>query len=465
MDANQHADSMRTQMRALAVRGEAILNAARDAGRDLTAEERRQSDELVSQFTALKARRDQYLAIAADDDVMDDLMARGGTIPGAQPVKSRGTATVSVGREARTYNRENDPQGKQFISDVAKQFLSNDIGANERLARHAREESVERPGLSERSSTGVGTGAMAGLTVPQYLLDMVAPAVANLRPTLDAANRHELPASGMSLNISRITTATSAALQTAEFQQVSFTDADDTLLTIPVLTAAGEQLISRQALERAVGVEDLLMQDLVSRVYTVQDNTLLNGVTDGMNAVANYSAYTDASPTGPELYPLIVGAQSQSATAVRGFGRPDVAIMHPRRWYWLQSQMVSTWPMFGSPGSGVDPRNAGVTNNQPLLVNFAGRLPSGLDVIADANVSTDSAGDASNWDAVYVGPRSEIHFWEDSGAPLFIRAEQPSVATLGVNLVCYCYFATTLKRYVNAFQGVRGTGMVAPAGF
>ena len=105
--------------------------------------------------------------------------------------------------------------------------------------------------------------------MPQYLTDMAAPAVAAMRPTANLCRKWELPASGMTVNISRITTATSAALQSSENVAVSNTDIDDTLLSPAVLTAAGQQTISLQALNRGTGTEAIVVADLVKRVHTV----------------------------------------------------------------------------------------------------------------------------------------------------------------------------------------------------
>jgi hypothetical protein len=45
---------------------------------------------------------------------------------------------------------------------------------------------------------------------------------------------------------------------------VSETDADDTLLTLNVLTSGRAQTVSRQAIERGTGVEDTTFEDLIS---------------------------------------------------------------------------------------------------------------------------------------------------------------------------------------------------------
>ena len=451
---------------------ELILDEARKDGRpNLTEEEQRRTDELFQTIELSKAQeigvKDKLKRIMAIEAEEADFESRMNAQPEPSGVpETHRTASVQVGREARTYSRETDPTGRLFFSDVINQFMSNDVRAADRLGRHIREEQIERKneGWVQRSSSGVGTGAFSGLTVPQYLLDMVAPAIANMRPFADKVNKHPLPANGMSVNISRITTPATAGLQSAELAAVAWQDMDDTLLTIPVQTAAGQQLVSRQAIERGQGIEDVILQDLMKRYNTVVDSTLITQATTGLQNVANSLAYTTGgTPSATEMYPLIVGAVSQSATAVRGVSRPDFALMHPRRWYWLQSQLVNVWPAFGQPG--IAPRNIGTNNNQPYDgPAYDGVLPCGVNVIADANVAT-NLGVGTNQDAVYVGPLDEVHLWEDQGAPVFIRAEQPAVASLGINLVVYGYFAYTMQRYSLAFQGLSGTGTVAPTGF
>lgn len=460
------------RMRRAKAEGLLLVDDARKEGRpDMTDTEKQRSDELFSAFAMGKAQvagiKDKLARarkIQAQDAELDASL-NSTVIPAADPVQGR-TASVSVGREARTYSKDTDPRGKQFFSDVINQFMSNDVRAADRLGRHIREEDVERSsGGYQTRGSGVGTGAFSGLTVPQYLLDMVAPAIANMRPFADKANKHPLPESGMSVNISRITTASTAALQASELSAVSWTDMDDTLLTINVQTAAGQQLVSRQAIERGSGIEDVILQDLMKRYNTVVDSTLLTQATTGLSAVANNTDITTGQATATAMYPAIVGAVSQSATATRGYAKPDFALMHPRRWYWLQSQLVSTWPAFGQPG--IAPRNLGSSNNADYDASgWDGILPCGVGVIVDANVTTAGTADSGTGeDEIYVGSTSEVHLWEDAGAPVFIRAEQPSVASLGVNLVVYGYFAYTMLRYTNAYQKLTGSGLVAPTGF
>jgi HK97 family phage major capsid protein len=365
-----------------------------------------------------------------------------------------------IGSEERTYHRGSDPWGRQFLVDVARQQLFSDPAAAARLARHMAEERVERTAqMMERAAGDTNTGNWAGLTVPQYLTDMYAPVARALRPFADICNKHPLPDQGMALDISRITTGTTTALQAAELGGVSGTSADDTLLTVPVQTAAGFQNVSRQAIDRGTGIEDILMQDLFASLGTTLDNTLITQASTGLTNVAVSTAFTTGSPTAALLYPKIMGAAAGVEAAMLARGYPTHAVMHSRRWYWLASQMTSSWPFINQAGI---PTQAAATADPASAYNkgVRGRLPIGLEVVVDNNIATTLGGGTE--DEMYVVPAMECHLWEDPSAPVFIRAEQPNATSLGVLLVVWEYFAYTFGRYASAMQKVSGTGMIAP---
>jgi hypothetical protein len=371
-----------------------------------------------------------------------------------------------VGQEERAYHAGNDPKGGNFLRDVARQFLYSDVRAAEKLSRHMAEERVERAQYMERAAGDTLTSNWAGLTVPQYLTDMYAPAIAALRPFADICNKHPLPPDGMSVNISRITTATSAALQSTELTAVSATSADDTLLTENIQTVAGQQTMSRQAIDRGTGIESIIMDDLFRRYATTLDSTLINQATTGLSAVSTATAFTTASPSfvsttaANSLYGKILGAASGVEAAMLAQGVPTHAIMHSRRWYWASAQVNSVWPSVQQPAlpTEVGGINLGSGYNQGVR----GVLPNGLAVVVDNNVAT-NFGTATSEDEIYVVPANECHLWEDPSAPVFIRAEQPAAATLGVLLVMYGYFAYSFRRYANGMQKVGGTGLTTPS--
>jgi hypothetical protein len=329
------------------------------------------------------------------------------------------------------------------------------------------EERVERQGqYMERAAGDTLTSNWTGLVVPQYITDLKAPAIAALRPFANICNQHDLPADGMSVNISRVTTASSAALQATELTTVSATSLDDTLLTENVQTAAGQQTLSRQAIDRGTGIEETVMDDLFRRYATTLDSTLLNQATTGLSAVATATAFTTASPAfmsataADSLYGKIIGATAGVEAALLAYGFPTHVVMNSRRWHWINSKVAAVWPGVAQPG-GTPTQAGGLNIGAGYDQGSRGTLPNGLTVIVDNNVGT-AFGTATNEDEIYVVPASECHLWEDPNAPVFIRAEQPAAASLGVLLVLYGYFAYSLRRYSNGMGKVGGTGLTVP---
>jgi HK97 family phage major capsid protein len=431
---------------------DAILEAPAAEARDL-------NDDEAARFAAAK---DKVTALDAEHD---DLQKRVDELAGMEARRYEAavkTGGAKVKNEARTYSREAERDGVSFLADVATAFGKGyEPGAQERLARHAQEERTLRGADFERRAAA--TSAFAGLVVPQYLTDLVAPAVAAMRPLANVCRHVELPAEGMTVNISRITTATSAALQSSENSAVSETNVDDTLLSPAVQTAAGQQTLSLQALQRGTGVEAVVVGDLVRRYHTVLNSTLINQATNGLDAIAGVSVtYTDASPTAGELYPKLFDLIQQVQTAV--YMGVSHFVMHPRRWNWLASQVGTSWPFLQVNGAG--PQTAGSFNGTGAYdasaagTTIAGTL-AGVPVILDASIAT-NLGAGTNEDRIYGITADEAFLWEDSSAPLFIRAEQPSAASLGVLFVVYGYFAYTFGRYPSAHGKISGTGLVTP---
>jgi HK97 family phage major capsid protein len=437
------------------------LAALRDEGTsdgDAVADLRSQKDALDAELDALAARVADLEAEQARDDAAARLQSEVHTTGATR--EAAPAAPVRVGQEARTYRPDLDPKGSTFLLDVGRSFLG-DPSAQGRLQRHMQEEEVERGqsfvvGQSERAA---GTGAFSGLVVPQYLTDLYAPSAKANRPFANVANQHDLPAEGMTVNISRITTGTSAAVQASENSAVSETNIDDTLLSPAVQTNSGQQTLSRQAVERGTGVDSVMLDDLFRSYHTTLDSTLLNQATNGLTNVATSIAYTDATPTVAELYPKFLQALAAVEAALLDQDPADnIAVMHSRRWYWLQNALGTSWPIVQQPD--ISPQQSAINFATAYGSGFRGVLPNGTPVIVDNNVAT-NLGAGTNEDEIYIGSRREFHLWEDPTAPMLIRAEQPAAASLGILFVVYGYFAYTHARYAHA-QKLGGTGLVTP---
>ena len=443
-------DLVREERAKLVAPADAAIEAAESEARNLTPEE----STLVA---SLSPRNNE--AVRALDERIADLVAHAESTERARRDVPTGGARVT--REARTYNPESDPDGRTFLRDVGARFIDPLGESAHRLQRHMQEERTERrEAISLAESRAAGTGAFAGLVVPQYLVDLVAPNAAAGRPFANICTKRNLPADGMTVNISRVTTATSAAAQSSENSAVSETNIDDTLLTETIFTVAGQQTLSRQAIERGTGAEDVTLGDLVRRYHTALDSKLINDATTGLTNVAQSVAYTDASPTAAELYPKVLQGQSQLEAVMLDQGVGDVyAVMHSRRWAWMQSQVGTSWPFIGQPGYAA--QSGGQNYATGYGAGIRGILPNGIGVIVDNNIAT-NLGAGTNEDEIYIVNAAELHLWEDASAPMLIRAEQPAAASLGVLLVVYGYAAYSFRRYTNGHQKIAGTGLVTP---
>jgi len=461
----EHEQALKTRDKAI---GEIkyILKMANQEGRsNLTADEDAKVRELFQRRDAAKdavkgieSRLEMAKRAKAEELEVTEQQREQHSTGLARPAYDR---VMRVGKEERTYRPDVDRKGAGFLRDVARAFLFNDPEANHRLGQHMQEERVERGPYMERAAGDSTTSNWAGLTVPQYLTDMYAPATAALRPFADICNHHDLPPSGMTINISRITTASSVALQASELAGVSATSISDTLLTENVQTASGQVTLSRQAIDRGTGIEEVTMQDLFRRYATTLDSTLITQATTGLAALAALTTFTSGAPTAALMYPKILGAAAGVEAALLAQATPSHVVMHSRRWYWLASQLGSTWPLINAVGSAY-PYQGGVANPESSYSKGSrGILPIGLDVVVDNNIAT-NLGVGTNQDQAYVVARDECHLWEDPNAPVYIRAEQPKAANLGVLLVLYGYFAYTFRRYSSAVGAVDGTGMTAP---
>src|SRR5262249_8854853 len=136
------------------------------------------------------------------------------------------------------------------------------------------------------------------------------------RPTANLVTNQDLPPGTDSINVPKVATGVTTAIQTADNQSVSSTDLTDTSVSAGVKTIAGSQTISIQALEQSpVNFDQIIFGDLLAAYATNVDVQVLNGANSsgevkgllsasGINSVT----YTDTSPTVGELYSKISDA-------------------------------------------------------------------------------------------------------------------------------------------------------------
>ena len=421
-------------------RAETIVREAQEMVRELSPEEDKavadaleevkELDEQIRRHVELEQRATQALEARKENNVEQ--------------------AVTTIKSEPRTYAPESD---NSFLKDAYAAQFNNDFAASERLSRHMNEEKIER--------RDVTSAAFAGLIVPQFLTDLAAPFARAGRPFLDAARKHQLPAEGLTISISKVTTGSATAVQT-EGAAVQETDMDDTKLDVSVVTVAGQQNVSRQAIERGTNIDSLVMADLVSAYHTNLDSLFVTtqASTSLTNVITQVVTYTDASPTVAELYPKIVDAVQRIQTNF--FAGPNFILMHPRRLAFILAAVDDQKRPLAVPVPNFNGQPAFASGNGAPVYGNSGYTMLGLPIITDANVTT-ANGVGTDEDVIIIGNTQEAHLFEQgNGEPMMLRFEQPKAAELDITMIVYGYSAFTADRYNKAFALVGGTGLVTP---
>lgn len=413
-----------------------------------------------AEIDSMEARAADIRAEIAEDEAAAQRAAEtaaGAALPEEREITH---ARGSVGREEAVYRQDVDAKGDAFLRDVASAFLGS-TKARERLSRHTDQEFDQRTAAGKPVHERiVASSGMSGWAVPAYLVDEFAPNAKKGANLVENLRKHPLPESGMTAYLSKITTGTSADEQSSEGTTVSETDIDDTLISIPIYTVAGSESVSRQLIDRAPGALDVTVEDLVRSYYSDMDNKAINRASTGLNAAATVLTYTDASPTGLELYAKILQAAAAVEAAKLDQGSELLVLMYNTRWRWLQNQFQSTFPLISGRMAG--PNGMGAVTGGGYGPGIRGYLPSDDPVIVDNNI-VNNLGVGTNQDRVYVLDKNEGHVWLDESQPLLIKAEQTQAKKLLVDLVVYGYAATCFTRYSGAVQAIDGTGLVTPA--
>lgn len=429
----KYSEKLAERRTALVEKAEAIVATATAEERDLTGDEDAEVAKHLSDAKDLEPQIAQH----------QELEAR--SAAAAEVRKEKGMSLTSIKSEARTYTPQS---GNSFLKDAYAAQFSNDFMARERLARHMNEERVERRDVTSSN--------FAGLIVPQFLTNLAAPFARAGRPYADIVRRHELPAQGLTISISKVTTGSAVAEQ-SEGAAVQETNMDDTKLDISVVTIAGQQNVSRQALERGTNIDSLVMADLSSAYNTTLDSTIVAAT---VSQAGQSVTYTDASPSVPELYPKILDAVQKVQTTF--FGGPNFILCHPRRLAFILAAVDGQNRPLAVPVPNYTGQPAFASGNGAPVYGNSGYTIAGLPVITDANVTTTN-GAGTNEDVIIVGNAQEAHLWEQGdGSPMMLRFEQPKAAELDVTMIVFGYSAFTANRYPNAFAKITGTGLVTP---
>ncbi len=359
--------------------------------------------------------------------------------------------------EARTYARGGR---HSYLKDLANAQINGDFEARERLNRHAQEVAVE-PEYQEFRDLNRADGSGGAFVPPAFLMAQWIELARAGRPTANLFNIQPLPPGTDSINIPRVLTGTSTAIQPADNDPVQEVDITDATLSIPVRTIAGQQDVAIQLLDQSpINFDELVFRDLVADYNRRLNLQVLTGSGTagnvlGLGAQTGVTAVTITGTSVDALYKAVANA-TQQVYAVR-FDAPNVIIMHPRRW----AALVAATDASGRPlvvPTPQGPSNSIGSFNGPGVQRVVGDM-QGLAVVTDPSIPT-NLGTGANEDVVYLLRTDDIVLYE-SGIRTRVLQETLS-GTLTVRLQIYGYLAFSAGRYAASTARITGAGLVTP---
>jgi HK97 family phage major capsid protein len=464
---------MRERERGINAEIRAINEKVEDEGRDkLLASETRKYAALRTERTGVEARIAQLEQI----DERSAAFARGRT----ELFGPGGGNGGGFGNDADTIYGRNS--GQSYFRDLIAVAQPGDASAFEaanRLREHAvvveraqsdlprefRAGPHKRAGGTETRVNPNRTDGQGGFGVPPlWLMDEYVALLRAGRSTANRCHQLDLPPGTDSINIPKLATGTTTAVQTADAAAVSSTDLTDTSLVGPVRTIAGQQDIAQQLLDQSpISFDEIILKDLLSDYNQKLDIQVLSGsgaagqVSGIFGAPPATVTYTDAAPTLPKLWPILT--QSLSVVARTRFQSADSIVVTPQRWWWMVSQLDTAGrPLIASSGAGF---NAMAVFDANAVEGVAGSI-GGVPVVVDAN-SPSNFGAGVNQDRILVGKLQDVYLWE--GALRTRVMTEVLSGTLQVRVQLFSYLALIANRYTAALSMVDGTGLISPAGF
>jgi HK97 family phage major capsid protein len=430
--------------------------AEEEAREDLLPEEDSEFRELTAQVKAkdeeLRGLDERISELSEESDRERQVTA------GAAAVK-RAQARVESVSESRIYERNN---GRSYLQDLARVQLNmdGDGSARDRLQRHA----VDVTTTPEYRDLTRTDGAGGYFVPPLWLMSQYIDLARAGRAYANLCNGEALPPGTDSINIPRVATGTTAAVQTADNGAVSETDLTDDFVTAPVRTIAGQQDIAIQLLDQSpISFDQVVFRDLVADYATKADLQVISGSgssgqVTGVRGTSNIITitYTNATPTVAQLYSKIADAVQRVHT--QRFMPPTAIVMHPRRWAYLLAASDSNGRPLVVPDAG-NPQNAMATLGAVAAEQVVGQM-HGLPVITDPNMPT-TLGAGTNEDVVHIIRASDLLLFE-SGIRTRVLPDVGS-GNLTVRLQVYGYMAFTAGRYPKSIVEIGGTGLVAPS--
>ena len=255
------------------------------------------------------------------------------------------------------------------------------------------------------------------------------------RGFIDAISRATLPASGMSFEIPKITTAPTVA-QADEAAALSETDTASSFVSVAVKKFGGQQTLSVELLDRSSPVFfDELVRQMEFAYAKATDSYVMSEVAN--NGTLNASATTeDASG----LISYVASAAAAVYSASLGFARN--LVVSPQQWGKIMGYAESNGrPIY----TASNPSNAGGTvSPQSLRGNIAG-----LELYVSRSMTGTGGTGLGDYSMVVLNPDS--YTWYESPR-LSLRTNVINTGQIDVNYYGYGALATKIAAGANWFN-------------
>ena len=432
------------------------LLAAAEARNDgtMTEDESTKFDSLVSEIRKADARLVQLDELEASQAKADEVRKEAGT-----PVETHvAPATVT---EPQVYARGNVQ--RSYFKDLAAATLAGSGEARDRLVRNSKMVADEVRALGNTSGVGGSGGEFAP---PLWLVNEFVALARPGRVFAGLVNNKALPEGVATINLPRILTGTTTAIQTTQNTALSQTDMTTGAVSAGITTIGGKQVVAQQLLDQsAIPFDEVIMADLAADYARQLDVQFilgsgaagqLRGVVNGVSVGSTvYTQVTPAVAGAGGLYATI--AKAIAAVETSRFLPPTAIVMHPRRWGFIAASFDSNnrplLPMSGVAMNPVGDQAGGPREQGPVGVM------QGLPVYTDANIPT-NLGTGANEDRVFVLRVEDLFLYESA-----LRMESftaPYADTAGVLFRALAYSAAIPDRYGASTNIISGTGLVTP---
>ena len=319
-------------------------------------------------------------------------------------------------RGARQGRRTYSFRGEHsFILDAARQafYGPTDAEREKRLRDHDFE--VRRsPQFSELRALDESVGDGGSFVPPAYFQSEFEAAAHPLRATADACRRLPFAAKTMQVNVPAFTSGSAVGVDSTQDTPLTEVDPVDVEVSGSVVTIAGKGTASRQLLDQSSPdsrVDEIINADLGEAYGALLDSSVLTGPggtgqMTGLINLAGVSAVAAGSSVAGLVDGVATGAQTILQTRYR---KPDVCIMHPRRYY---STFAGALDLNGRPLQlpTTNPAALGGTADNGVIGEWLG-----MRLILDVNVPTTSGNGSEDYVILGHSPdwllyESALHF-------------------------------------------------------